>query len=155
MAIRARIKKKLQSILGLQQSSDAKVEQNAPSSTMPSLEKPILNANHSEEAVQTATVNATLEASQENEPQESVLSEEEQKIQKHLHRTRLGLLQFLQKKGGVLGLADLHDHSEKRYFIGHKKFSDLLEAMVAEGVIAYDWSTQQATLTEKGMNLLK
>lgn len=55
-----------------------------------------------------------------------------------------------QKSGGTSSLGDLHDLAERRYFIAHKAFSDLMEEMVAEGVYLYDWSAGVATLTDLG-----
>jgi hypothetical protein len=56
-------------------------------------------------------------------------------------------------KGGDIDLGSLHDRSERRYFVGHKKFSDLMESMVQEGQLIYDPSTGTATITEAGRSL--
>ena len=77
------------------------------------------------------------------------------KVARHLERTRKGLLRFLDKNGGEAGLAELHDHSERRYFIGHQKFSQLMEGMVMDGLVDYDWDLQQAKLTDSGRESLE
>ena len=51
---------------------------------------------------------------------------------------------------GEATLAEMHDFSERRYFIAHKKFSDLMESMIEEGQIDYDHGEGRATLTDKG-----
>ena len=38
-------------------------------------------------------------------------------------------------------MADMHDHSERRYFIAHRSFSDLMETWIGEGLVAYDTET--------------
>jgi hypothetical protein len=74
----------------------------------------------------------------------------EEKAAKHLIKTRKALLQKLKEADGALTLGELHDYSERRYFIGHKKFSDLFEAMVDQGVVDWDPQSATATLTERG-----
>ena len=83
------------------------------------------------------------------------LSEKDAKILKHRKRTKVALLKLIQKKGGTASLGDLHDLAEKRFFIAHKAFSDLMEEMVAEDIVHYDWSSQEATITQNGIELLE
>jgi hypothetical protein len=82
-------------------------------------------------------------------------SEKDAKILKHRKRTKVALLKLTQKKGGTASLGDLHDLAEKRFFIAHKAFSDLMEEMVAEDIVHYDWSSQEATITQTGIELLE
>lgn len=77
-------------------------------------------------------------------------AEKQAKIAKHLRRTRKGVLQFIIDAGGSTTLAEMHDHSERRYFVGHKKFSDLMEGMIADDHIDYDGSVGEARITEAG-----
>lgn len=77
------------------------------------------------------------------------------KVLKHRNRTISALLQLAIDNGGTASLGDLHDLAEKRYFIAHKAFSDLMEEMVAKGVFQYDWGTQVATVTEVGRTFLE
>ena len=56
--------------------------------------------------------------------------EEEQAAAKaavHMEKTRRAVLRFVEEAGGESGLAEMHDYSERRWFVGHKKFSDLME----------------------------
>ena len=62
----------------------------------------------------------------------------------------MGLLRFISEREGVVDLATLHTHSEMRYFIGHKSFSDLMEEMVEDDFLKFDWENSIAHLTEKG-----
>jgi hypothetical protein len=64
------------------------------------------------------------------------------------------LLKLVVSNGGKTSLGQLHDLAEKRYFIAHKAFSDLMEEMVAEELFVYDWSAQQARITEKGQGFI-
>lgn len=77
-------------------------------------------------------------------------SEQDEKILKHRRRTKIALLKLTAKSNGTAALGDLHDLAERRYFIAHKAFSDLMEEMVAEGVFLYDWSAGEASITELG-----
>ena len=72
------------------------------------------------------------------------------KAAKHVERTRVAMLKFIVEQGGQAGLADMHDLSERRYFIGHKRFSNLMEGIVDEGLIEYDHGAGIATITEDG-----
>jgi hypothetical protein len=74
----------------------------------------------------------------------------EAKAARHLEKTHRGVLRFLDERSGTAPLGELHDHSERRYFIAHRKFSDLMETMISEGHIDYDHSKGIATLTEAG-----
>jgi predicted lipid-binding transport protein (Tim44 family) len=74
----------------------------------------------------------------------------EEKQRKFMARARKGLLTKVQEAGGAMPLGDLHDHSEKRYFIAHRAFSTLMEEMVAEGLLDYESGTGIARLTEAG-----
>jgi|GEM_PF-2575919 len=82
------------------------------------------------------------------EPEKSVekveLTEEEKKAaaeKKHLAKTRKGLLKKIKDNGGEMSLRDLHAHSEKRYFVGHQRFSVLMESMVEEEHVEYSFET--------------
>jgi hypothetical protein len=78
-----------------------------------------------------------------------------EKVAKHLARTRIGILKFVVKQGGTSSLADMHSHSERRFFVGHKKFSDMMEAMVDDGLLLYSWEAQEATITDLGKEAIK
>jgi hypothetical protein len=64
------------------------------------------------------------------------------------------LLQHVSEAGGQLSLGDLHSYSERRFFIGHKKFSDLMESMVEAGQLRYDAGAGIATLEPAGQAYL-
>jgi len=63
---------------------------------------------------------------------------------------RLGLMRFLAKKGGALPMRELHTHSLVFYQAGHQAFSQLMEGLVGDGLVAYDQDTAVFALTEKG-----
>ncbi len=72
---------------------------------------------------------------------------------RHLARTRHGLMGFLVESGGTSDLGALHDRSERKYFVGHKKFSDLMESMIEDGHITYDHGDGIARITDAGRAL--
>jgi len=94
------------------------------------------------------------EAVEEEKPE---LSEEEKKQlaeKKHLAKTRKGLLKKISQQGGEMSLRDLHEHSEKRYFVGHQRFSVLMESMVEEEHIVYSFETGLVVLGAKADTIL-
>jgi phosphoribosyl-ATP pyrophosphohydrolase len=71
-------------------------------------------------------------------------------VAKHFEKTRKAVLKKLAEEGGEAELALLHDYSERRYFIAHKKFSNLMEELVAEELLLFDHGSGMATLTDGG-----
>ena len=63
---------------------------------------------------------------------------------------REGLLKFILKKGGALPMRELHTHSLVFYQAGHQAFSQLMEGLVADGLVVYDNATAVFSLTDKG-----
>ena len=61
---------------------------------------------------------------------------------------RRGLLAFLAKQGGSLPMRELHTHSLLFYQAGHQAFSQLMEGLVADGLVAFDAGT--FTITDAG-----
>jgi len=61
---------------------------------------------------------------------------------------RKGLLAFLAKQGGTLPMRELHTHSLLFYQAGHQAFSQLMEGLVADGLVVFDDGT--FTLTDAG-----
>jgi hypothetical protein len=61
---------------------------------------------------------------------------------------RRGLLAFLAKQGGALPMRELHTHSLLFYQAGHQAFSELMEGLVADGLVAFDAGT--FSLTDAG-----
>ena len=128
MGLRSRVKGRLKRMLG----GEAATPAPAPPRTAPPRPKPPAPAP--------APASAPT-------PEEAA---QQEKIEKHMRRTRKGVLQLLIDSGGQSTLAEMHDHSERRYFVGHKKFSDLMEAMIADAHIDYDASVGEAAITEAG-----
>ena len=65
---------------------------------------------------------------------------------------RQGLLKFIDKKGGSVPIALLHGHSKLMYQAAHQAFSELMEGLVADGLVTF--SDQTFHLTDKGRALL-
>ena len=74
----------------------------------------------------------------------------DEKIAKHLAKTRKGVLSWLNKQGGSSPMADMHDYSERRYFVAHRKFSDLMEGFLEDELITFERSTGITALTDTG-----
>ena len=91
-------------------------------------------------------------------PPPEPLSEEEkvrqEKAAKHMLRTRKGVLKFVTTQGGTASLADMHKHSEMRYFVGHQKFSQMLEALISDGLIEYNHADGTGALTPEGQDYI-
>jgi predicted transcriptional regulator len=63
---------------------------------------------------------------------------------------RQGLLKFISKKGGAIPIRELHTHSLLFYQAGHQAFSQLMEGLVADGLVTYDNAASIFSLTDKG-----
>ncbi len=61
---------------------------------------------------------------------------------------RTGLMKFLAKQGGALPMRELHTHSLVFYQAGHQAFSELMESLVADELVAFDDGVFR--LTDKG-----
>lgn len=72
------------------------------------------------------------------------------KAAKHFEKARRAVLKFVVDQGGVADMGAMHDYSERRYFIAHRRFSDLMEGIVGEGLITYDDRAGEATITDAG-----
>jgi hypothetical protein len=77
------------------------------------------------------------------------------KIRRAVLRAKKGTLKFLVDADGTSDLASMHDHSERRYFIAHRGFSNLMEEMTGEGLVDYDHATGVATLLDPGRSWLE
>ncbi|MFT5684735.1 MAG: hypothetical protein ACI8RZ_005679 [Myxococcota bacterium] len=92
-------------------------------------------------------------------PPPAALSEEDrikqEKAAKHMKRTRKGVLKFVADQGGTVSLADMHKHSEMRYFVGHQKFSKMMEEMISEGLLDYSHADGTGTITPGGRELVE
>jgi hypothetical protein len=65
---------------------------------------------------------------------------------------RTGLMKFLAKQGGSLPMRELHTHSLVFYQAGHQAFSQLMEGLVADELVAFDDGVFR--LTDKGRTQL-
>jgi len=65
---------------------------------------------------------------------------------------RMGLMKFLAKQGGALPMRELHTHSLVFYQAGHQAFSELMEGLVADELVAFDDGVFR--LTDKGRQQL-
>ena len=63
---------------------------------------------------------------------------------------RIGVLKFVSDRGGSASLGDIHEFSGKKFLIMHRGFSRLIEGLVSEGLIEFDFSSNTATLTDAG-----
>lgn len=72
------------------------------------------------------------------------------KMRKAVLRAKKGTMKFVKDAGGQSELADMHDNSERKYFVGHRAFSRLMEEITEEGLLHYDSGTGMSTMLEKG-----
>lgn len=63
---------------------------------------------------------------------------------------RQGLLRFIAKKGGTIPMRELHTHSLIFFQAGHQAFSELMEGLVADGLVTYDKADAVFALTAQG-----
>ena len=93
---------------------------------------------------------AEAESTPDAEEEDAKAAEMAAKAAKHFEKTRVTMLKFVVDQGGTASLADMHERSERRYFIGHKRFSLLMEGLVEEELIDFDHATGVATITADG-----
>ena len=74
----------------------------------------------------------------------------EAKQKELMERARRGVLKFVSDRGGSAHLGDIHEFSEKKYFIAHQGFSRLLDGIVSGGLMAFEAVSNTVTLTEAG-----
>ena len=77
-----------------------------------------------------------------------------EKQKQFFERARRGVLQHLQDTGGKLNMSELHDFSMKKFLIQHQRFSLMMEGFVSEGLVEFDWATQDTTITDAGRQFL-
>ena len=138
-------RKKIKQVLGMVEPSSEV--------TSPKYDNPHIQNDVPKESM-LSTPNGEKKSSENNVVSESQKTqpkpEQDEKILKHRRRTKIALLKLTLKTDGTASLGDLHDLAERRYFIAHKAFSDLMEEMVAEELFLYDWSAGIARITELG-----
>jgi hypothetical protein len=148
MGIRSRLKTIVAKRMGGEPRAHASATPPAPSVSPPAppaaaapAPKPVAPAP---KPVAPAAPSAPAPASPEIDPEMAA------KAAKHFEKTRKAVLQFVIDQDGVTGMGEMHDYSERRYFIAHRKFSDLMEGILADGLITYDEGAGEASITEAG-----
>ena len=161
MGIRSRLKNRVRTLLGRSESGAAPSQQRPSPTTAP---KPAAQAATPAAAPSAAPPPATPPAEPPTAPATtrtppaaaaatSESSDAEAKAARHFERTRRAVLRFIDEQGGMAGLADMHDYSERKYFIGHRRFSDLMETLLEDALIDYDHGSGEARITDKGREL--
>jgi predicted transcriptional regulator len=59
-------------------------------------------------------------------------------------------MKVIAKKGGSIPIRELHTHSLVFHQAGHQVFSQLMEGLVAHGLVTYDNAASVFSLTDKG-----
>ena len=79
------------------------------------------------------------------------------KFEKIVAKAKRGVLDHVLKTNadGRMSMADMHDHSERRYFIAHRTFSDLMETWIGEGLVSYDPESGSVTVTDAGRRFVE
>ena len=150
MGLRTRLKNRLRNALGQPQSGAQPMAASPPPAPAPAPSPPPAVASPPpQKTAKPATPKAAVDAPPAPEtPSPKAISPE--KVARHLERARKGVLTFVAGAGGRASLADMHDHSERRYFIGHQKFSQMMEGLVDEGLLNYDHAEGVGELTDLG-----
>lgn len=113
-----------------------------PDLPKPSLRDPAAGVVSRDRPAPTATVTTPAAQKASESPEE--------RQARHWTRTREGLLRFVDDAGGSASLRDLHDYSERTFFVAHVQFSKLMEELTDEGLLDYDEDTATGHLTEAG-----
>ena len=59
-------------------------------------------------------------------------------MEKARNRARKGVLAHIAKEGGSVKMSDAHDYSERRFFIAHRGFSDMMTWWLDADYIRYE-----------------
>jgi hypothetical protein len=97
-----------------------------------------------------ATATAEPTARGETDAARKAKASPEDRQKAHWERTRRGILRFVADQGGRSALRELHDYSERTFFVAHVGFSRLMEELTGAGLLDYDHDTAIATITEAG-----
>lgn len=65
-------------------------------------------------------------------------AEKAAKVEKARSRARKGVLLHIEKQGGSIKMSDAHDYSERRFFIAHRGFSDMMGWWIDAGYVHYE-----------------
>lgn len=136
MGLRSRLREGVSSLLG------RGAAPAVPSAAPPAPPRPVARTAMAEQPIAKAAA----------PPPANLSPEEKAKLEKvaaHQEKARKGLLKWLVEQGGTTNMADMHDYSERRYFIAHQGFSRLMEGFVADGLVDYDARSGGITITEK------
>ena len=77
-------------------------------------------------------------------------AERKEKTRKHLLKTKQGMLRWLDQQGGQSPMGPMHDYCERRFFVAHRGFSNLMEELTEGGLVLYEGDSGTVTLTEAG-----
>lgn len=167
--IRHRLKKRLAPLLDwLFQDPDAATEPVVVQAAAPPVPTPAAPPSQVENVASEAELPQPSEAPPSPVPvpsdnEESVVTDvpaipapsAEERQRAHWVKTRRGVLQFVADQGGQSNLREMHEHSEKTYFVAHQAFSRLMEELTEEGLLSYDFDNATATLTSLGTTALE
>lgn len=155
MGLRSRIKSRVKRILG--QEEPVRDVMAPPGGPDPAPSRPVAPVSASAPAVAPAPPAPTAASPKERlaararpAPEPGPAKIDEDKKRQARLKAKKAVLQFLIKEGGEAGMKEMHDFSERRYFVAHKAFSDLMEEYLAEELIEFDQETYRATLTDEG-----
>jgi len=154
MGLRSRLKNRIKSLAGSDQApQSAPVQPPTQPAVAVAAPKPVPPPVVPPEPkpVAAAPTPATTEAT--GVPAPKPISEE--KVARHFEKTRRGVLKFVIDQGGSASLSAMHDFSERRYFVAHKKFSDVMEGFVDNELVDYNAADGIAHITESGRAYLE
>jgi hypothetical protein len=153
MGKRDRLKKGIRSLLGRSEdtASPPTPKQTFTPPPAPQPTPPVVMPPPAPAPTPTPTPTPEPPTAVEEDPEAAKMAE---KAAKHFEKTRVAMLKFIVDQGGEASMADMHAHSERRYFIAHKRFSDLMEGIVDEGLIDFDHDTGMAIIKTTGQSYI-
>ena len=152
MGLRSRLKNRIKSLAGAEQAPQSAPVQ-PPTQPPVAAPKPVPPPVVQPEPKPVAAAPTPATTDTTGVPAPKPISEE--KVARHFEKTRRGVLKFVIDQGGSASLSAMHDFSERRYFVAHKKFSDVMEGFVDNGLVNFDSSEGIAHITESGRAYLE
>ena len=146
MGIRSRLKGRIKKFTGTAAPGEP------PARREPPPRKPTPAAPRTQTAPPTPSPAATATKPAPVPAKETV---DDAKIQRHRAKAQRGVLKHLAKEGGTLSMKDLHDYSERRWFIAHAGFSKMMEFFVEDRYVDFDHDTYIVVLTDDGRHFMQ
>jgi hypothetical protein len=154
MGIRSRIKGRIKKLAGANEPAEPPARREPPPREPAPAPTPVAGKPAAAPAPAPPT-NPVPEAADEPKVDDEAKPVDEAKVARHRAKAQRGVLKHLHKEGGTMSMKDLHDYSERRWFIAHAGFSRMMEFFVEDRYVDFDHDSYTVVLTDDGRYFMK